>query len=204
MFYTFEDLTGSEQLSERYANINPMAKYLKDELIRAGVTNREIAALFPSNTGGMTGCVSNWVLGLNFPLKEQYEKIRDYLNKQGEYEYLRREYEDLRRPFNLKKGLTDVWEIDFYKEIIPWHPSPKPVDLLKIIIASTSNKGCTVFDPFAGSGSSIVASQHLGRSCIAIEINSEYCQNIRKRCFNQQFLDRTASYEFLEETMNVH
>jgi site-specific DNA-methyltransferase (adenine-specific) len=50
----------------------PMAEYLRSERIRAGVSAREIAALFPSATGGLTGCVSNWELGLNFPVPDQY------------------------------------------------------------------------------------------------------------------------------------
>ena len=36
---------------------------------------REVAALFPSKTGGMTGCVSNWELGLNIPSPEQFNLI---------------------------------------------------------------------------------------------------------------------------------
>lgn len=43
--------------------------YLKTEFARAGVTNKEVAALFPSKTGGLTGCVSNWILGPTFQLR---------------------------------------------------------------------------------------------------------------------------------------
>src|SRR5690606_3533604 len=63
--------------------------YLRAEFRAAGVTNKQIAALFPSRTGGLTGCVSNWLLGLNVPTAEQYETIRAFLNG----DYLRREYE---------------------------------------------------------------------------------------------------------------
>jgi len=220
LFYTFEDLTGSEQLSEKYSRINPMAKYLKSELERARVSNKEIAKLFPSKTGGLTGCVSNWLLGLNFPLKWQYELIRDYLNDnrreyeylrreyeylrreyeylRREYEYLRREYEDLRYSFNLQKGITNVWRFSFYEDGITWHPTAKPIKLMKRIIKTATDKKDLVIDPFVGSGSSIVASQHLFRSCIGIEINPKYCEQIKRRCFGQQFLDREANYEFLE------
>lgn len=42
-----------------------------------GVTQKEIAALFPSNTGGLTGCVANWELGFNMPTPDQFNAIRE-------------------------------------------------------------------------------------------------------------------------------
>ena len=86
-FYTFEDVTGVEQLSDVYAKKNPMAKYLRKEFSRAKVKQKEIAKLFPSKTSNTTGCVSNWLIGYNFPLKEQYEKIREFLRYS--YSFLR-------------------------------------------------------------------------------------------------------------------
>ena len=41
------------------------------------VTQRQVAALFPSKTGGLTGCVANWELGFNMPTPEQFNLIRD-------------------------------------------------------------------------------------------------------------------------------
>ena len=42
-----------------------------------GITQKQVAALFPSKTGGLTGCVANWELGLNMPTPEQFNLIRD-------------------------------------------------------------------------------------------------------------------------------
>jgi transcriptional regulator with XRE-family HTH domain len=42
-----------------------------------GITQKEVAALFPSKTGGLTGCVANWELGFNMPTPEQFNTIRD-------------------------------------------------------------------------------------------------------------------------------
>ena len=42
-----------------------------------GVTQKQVSALFPSKSGGLTGCVSNWELGLNMPTPEQFNLIRD-------------------------------------------------------------------------------------------------------------------------------
>lgn len=41
------------------------------------VTQKQVAALFPSKTGGLTGCVANWELGFNMPTPEQFNLIRD-------------------------------------------------------------------------------------------------------------------------------
>jgi transcriptional regulator with XRE-family HTH domain len=43
----------------------------------SGITQKQVAALFPSKTGGLTGCVANWELGLNMPTPEQFNLIRD-------------------------------------------------------------------------------------------------------------------------------
>lgn len=41
------------------------------------ITQKEVAALFPSKTGGLTGCVANWELGFNMPTPEQFNAILD-------------------------------------------------------------------------------------------------------------------------------
>lgn len=41
------------------------------------VTQKQVAALFPSKTGNLTGCVANWELGFNLPTPEQFNLIRD-------------------------------------------------------------------------------------------------------------------------------
>ena len=186
-FYCYDDPTGAQMLGGEYAKINPMAKYLKEEFDRAGVSNKEIAMLFPSKTGGMTGCVSNWLIGLNFPLKDQYEKIRNYLNKEKEYEYLRKEYEDLRKEyedlrytFNLESGVTDVWKINFYEENNN-HASPKPQKLMRRIIKTATSEGNLVLDPFMGSGSTAVACADLGRNYIGIEKEQKYVDMANSR-----------------------
>jgi len=41
-----------------------------------GILQNEVAALFPSKTGGRTGCVANWELGFNMPTPEQFNLLR--------------------------------------------------------------------------------------------------------------------------------
>jgi site-specific DNA-methyltransferase (adenine-specific) len=165
--------------------------YLRAEMQRAGVTNKAVAALFPSKTGGLTGCVSNWLLGLNVPTAEQYEAIRarlgegylkcEYEDLKREYEDLKREYEDLRRPFNLSvhDEWGDVWRFGLERDAE--HPTQKPLALMQHIVKASSKRGQTVLDTFAGSGTTGVACIKLGRKFIGIEIEEKYFDIARRR-----------------------
>jgi DNA modification methylase len=42
-----------------------------------GITQKAVAALFPSRSGGLTGCVANWELGFNLPTVDQFNTIKD-------------------------------------------------------------------------------------------------------------------------------
>jgi len=78
------------------------------------------------------------------------------------------------------------------------HPTEKPLDLIKWHIEVSSNRGDIVLDPFMGSGTTMMAAQELGRSCIGIELNPEYIDIIKKRCYGRTFLDRPTEYNFPE------
>jgi len=56
------------------------------------------------------------------------------------------------------------------------HPTEKPVDLCIFLMGASSNKGEIVLDPFAGSGTTLVAAKRLGRKAIGIEISEKYCE----------------------------
>jgi site-specific DNA-methyltransferase (adenine-specific) len=62
------------------------------------------------------------------------------------------------------------------------HPTVKPLDLMRYLIRLVTPPGGVVLDPFAGSGSTLVAARDLGFPAIGIEINPEYVELIEKRC----------------------
>ena len=61
------------------------------------------------------------------------------------------------------------------------HPTEKPVALLRELIESSSCIGETVFDPFCGVGSTLVAACLEGRKAIGIEIEERYCEIAQER-----------------------
>ena len=172
--------------------------YLSAEFTRFGVSRRQIAALFPSVTGGLTGCVSNWVMGYNCPTAEQYAAMRnllgdgflrrEYEDLRREYEDLRREYEDLRRPFLIsdKVQWSDVWEFDPPQSRDRTHPCEKPNSLMQHIVNASTRPGNTILDAFAGSGATGIAAVQMGRKFVGIERDPKYFDIACKRIEDAQ------------------
>lgn len=61
------------------------------------------------------------------------------------------------------------------------HPTEKPTDILRQMIESSSVLGETVYDPFAGSGSTLVAALLEGRLAVGCEIDERYCETAARR-----------------------
>ena len=49
------------------------------------------------------------------------------------------------------------------------------------MLTNSSRRGEAVIDPFAGSGSTLIACEQTGRRCFAVELDPRYCDVIRKR-----------------------
>ena len=56
------------------------------------------------------------------------------------------------------------------------HPCSKPIGLMSWLVKRGTLDGQIVLDPFAGSGTTLVAAKQLGRKYIGIEISPEYCK----------------------------
>lgn len=86
-----------------------------------------------------------------------------------------------RRVWNGGEAKSNVLRV---QKIIPQngeHPTPKPVGLMRELIECNSNVGDTVFDPFCGSGSTLLAAKECGRKAVGIEIEEKYCEIAAKR-----------------------
>jgi DNA modification methylase len=75
---------------------------------------------------------------------------------------------------------TTVFEVPRPKAS-PDHPTSKPVALITAMLGNSTRSGDLVLDPFAGSGSTLIACEEQGRRCAALEIDPRYCDVIVRR-----------------------
>ncbi|MFN3166721.1 MAG: DNA-methyltransferase [Phycisphaeraceae bacterium] len=72
----------------------------------------------------------------------------------------------------------DTWYLSrlcgTFKEREQWHPCQLPEALLERIIRTSSNAGDLVFDPFAGSGTTLTVANKLGRDWLGCELSADY------------------------------
>jgi DNA modification methylase len=75
------------------------------------------------------------------------------------------------------------------------HPTVKPVALVEDALRDCSHRNEIVLDPFAGSGTTMIAAQKCGRRARLIEIDPFYCDVIVRR-----FQDFTGEHAVLADT----
>jgi hypothetical protein len=93
-----------------------------------------------------------------FPFGRGYELI--YVNGDG--------WAGPRRSAVIRCHLNPIWPRRW------GHPTPKPVGLMSVLIRYAP--AGVIADPFAGSGSTLVAAKALGRKSIGVEIDEPYCE----------------------------
>ena len=69
----------------------------------------------------------------------------------------------------------------FNREQSGYHPTQKPVDLMRYLINTYTNKSDTVFDGFMGSGTTAIACIIEKRNFVGSELNKEYFELATKR-----------------------
>ena len=85
---------------------------------------------------------------------------------------------------NDDKQMTDVWRLP---AIAPWekacgkHPTQKPLALLTRIILASTEPNAWILDPFAGSSTTGIAANLVGRRYLGIEMEKEFCEISMKR-----------------------
>jgi DNA modification methylase len=150
--------------------------FLKQHQETQGLSSKEINERLgvKSNGGGMWSIYTGKNVCEQFPTKELWEKLQNVLK-------FELNYEKVAQTFNPQMGLTDIWrDIDFYKEERV-HPTQKPLTLIKRLIMASSNEGDLVVDPFAGSGSTALASVQLKRKFHTIELDEKYYNDVLTR-----------------------
>ncbi len=133
----------------------------------------------------------------NFPPKGRHwrsaPEILEKLDEKGLIEWSkngvprRKIYADERKG----KKKQDIWK---YKDAqYPNYPTEKNSEMLKMIVAASSNEGDLILDCFCGSGTTLKAANELGRNFIGIDESNEAIKAAQKK------LDENAEFQFLEQ-----
>jgi site-specific DNA-methyltransferase (adenine-specific) len=176
--------------AEQDVAFSPIGDYIKSERERSGWgrSDLEVALGYASRsdpTKGTALCY-RWEEGSSIPAQGAYVKMREVLGEG----YLARPYADLvaeysatRRPFNItdRKHSTDVWTFDPVTPFPGKHPCEKPQSMLRHMVTASSRPGELILDPFAGSGSTLLAAAGEGRRAIGVEKDERWCEHAANR-----------------------
>lgn len=103
--------------------------------------------------------------------------FRKHANRKGDDQY--------EAKLNIGNSQRDVFTykstLQAYRAECGFHPTPKPIGLIRTLIKNGSNEGDLILDPFMGSGTTAVASKQIGRNFIGFELNEEYVMIGEKR-----------------------
>ena len=80
--------------------------------------------------------------------------------------------------------LSSVWRIRSVpknEKLHGYHPTQKPLRLVRRALLASSREGDLIFDPFCGSGTTAVAAKELGRFFVGAELEEEFCELAARR-----------------------
>lgn len=109
-------------------------------------------------------------------------------------------YETMKQ-LNGGSQMTDVWRIPavgLWEKTCGKHPTQKALRLLYRIVLASTNEGDTILDPFAGSSTTGIAANLLGRKFIGIEQEKEFVDLSRRR---RELLDNPEETQKLLKKM---
>ena len=88
---------------------------------------------------------------------------------------------------------STIWDIDKPRKSETGHSTQKPIECMKRPIENNSSPGQAIYEPFSGSGTTIIAGEMTGRHIYAIELNPAYVDVAIKRW--QDFTGQQATLE---------
>jgi len=101
-----------DKAAPRVGMFDAFAAHFSDRLKASGKTQKEVAALFPSRTGGITGCVWNWANGANVPTAAQWGILQPLLGLSDEWAALIDRIEAEREVVGTQKNAMSGWNMD--------------------------------------------------------------------------------------------
>jgi DNA modification methylase len=157
-------------------------QYLKDQAKAHKVSAKSLDASF-----GYKSKAGHWFRldnGRSLPSVTDYTKLKETLHLDNRFdEWMLEEHYVLQSVQNNPKGKSpsDVWDIPLTHEKGIQHFAMFPLELPKRIIQFACPPDGIVLDPFAGSGTTGLAAQHLGTRCLLMELNPEFVETMQKR-----------------------
>ena len=79
------------------------------------------------------------------------------------------------------RSQTTLWQMNDREDSGHGHGTQKPVEAMRRPVVNNSSRGQTVYDPFLGSGTTLIACETTGRTCYGMEIDPRYCDVIVRR-----------------------
>lgn len=164
---------------------------------------REAWALFPGDVayvwhaGRHASEVQNSIESVGFIIRSQIVWAKDRMTlSRGDYHWQHEPcWYAVRKgkPGNYRGGRsqTTLWNIASRDDGGHGHGTQKPIECMKRPIENNSAPGDAVYDPFLGSGTTLIAAEMTGRRCYGMEISPAYCDVIVKRW--QEFTGKTAT-----------
>ena len=119
--------------------------------------------------------ISFWKKGERIPTPETYEKLKNDYGLGNELDYIIYEH-----PKELTERTT-ILDNPTQTKSKNNHPTVKPIALMEYLIKMVTKPGGIVLDPFAGSGSTLVAAKQNGYDYIGIELTEDYIPIIKAR-----------------------
>ena len=106
------------------------------------------------------------------------------------------------------KGQVAIWELYYEKRDIrdkDIHPAVFPISLPKKCIELFTHQGEFVLDPFVGIGTTLLASQDMGRNAVGFDLNPKYINFISKRLGQRQldFGENTQQIAICDDAINI-
>lgn len=112
---------------------------------------------------------------------------------------------DKRLEGGIGRNPTDVWYFDRVnnmtkKKLNLSHPTVYPLPMIVRIVKMSTHPGDIVLDPFAGSGTSLVAAKIMGRKGIGFELDERYKEEFERRLSTEGCMSPKAFDELLEDS----
>lgn len=158
LFYTFDN---GYKLLERRKELGIPQKIIAQEVL--------------SETGGITGWVSNIELGNSYPNKEQKLALE---------KHLKIDLSEFIPKFNNQKTHHSIWNYEIAER--GDHETPKPSEVIETILKHSSDKGDLVLVPFSGSAAVELVCSEMRRNFIGFELNEEYYRAGLQKIKNRQ------------------